>query len=104
MSCFKTHFEDTKDSRYLQVKMKWNAESGVRLASALKIFSRLDGRFIELAGVTVLAGWTIENEVLMRVTPEFVVSAGTQNQPGMADECGSSISRPGSYYLAAATC
>src|SRR5712671_2231629 len=49
-----------------------NAEPNVRLAAALKAFSRFDGKLVALAGAAVLLGWILGNEVLMRVVPGFV--------------------------------
>jgi len=49
-----------------------NSEPNVRLVEALKTFSQLDGKFVALAGGTVLIGWIFDNELLMRVFPGFV--------------------------------
>src|SRR5688500_10326096 len=47
-------------------------EADTRLVTRLKAFSCFDGKLIALAGVLVLVGWAIENELLMRILPGFV--------------------------------
>jgi|SRR6266404_5223878 len=46
-----------------------SAKPNIRLASALKMFSRLDAKLVVLAGIAVLTGWTVGNEALIRGLP-----------------------------------